>query len=51
MLGDGAPDPFEHIAALESTVGPKHVTLTSVFVQNRQQGVREPSHASTGVAL
>src|SRR6478672_428933 len=36
VLGDGPPDPFEHIAALESTVGPQHMTLTGVFVQDRQ---------------
>ena len=46
VLGDGPPDPIEHIAALESTVGPQHMTLTGVFVQDRQHAQGSASRGS-----
>ena len=51
VLGDGPPDPFEHIAAFESTIGPQHMTLTGGFVQDRQhaQGSERPAVAAPGL--
>ena len=49
VLGDGPPDPFEHIAALESTVGPQHMTLTGVFVQDRQHAQGSASRGGNRV--
>jgi len=35
VFGDGLAHPFEHVSALQSAVGPQHMTLARVLVQDR----------------
>lgn len=36
MVGDGLAHPFEHIGTFQGAVGPQHVALAGVFIQDGQ---------------